>query len=473
MQKINHIVSNLRAIPSVDKVLNTPQIMALLEQSPRWLVLMIIREALDGLRDSVRESKGDLDPDEALNKTVTCVLEGLENIQRPKLRQLINGTGVIIHTNLGRAPLPPEALHSIHEVAKGYSNLEYDLAEGKRGKRVAHVRDLILRLTGASEAFVVNNNAGAVLLTLNSLAEGREVIVSRGELVEIGGSFRIPDVMRKSGAMMREVGTTNRTHLADYERAINDRTALLLKVHTSNYRITGFSAEVSLQEMAELGRKYKIPVMMDMGSGNLRDLSIFGLKSEPTIQKVLSSGVDVITFSGDKLLGAPQAGIILTQGFVDMGLIKSNPLARALRIDKLTLAGLEATLLLYQKKDYLSSIPVLKMIHLGIEEIGKRAEECLSGLEKVNRGMMRLEIREDVSSVGGGALPGEVIPTYVIAFGKGMISAEKLDHSFRASSPAVVGRIKDGTYRLDLRTIDEKEIPVLIHIYELIVTDII
>jgi L-seryl-tRNA(Ser) seleniumtransferase len=473
MQEITHSKSNLRSIPSVDRVINTPEINELLHHLSRWLILMIIRDVLDEIRKEAAHMEGPLDQDIALRKTVGQVMERIDSIQKNSLRRVINGTGIIIHTNLGRAPLPSEAINLINEVAKGYSNLEYNLLEGKRGNRIAHIQDLILRLTGAREAFAVNNNAGAVFLALNSLAEGGEVIVSRGELVEIGGSFRIPDVMKKSGALMREVGTTNRTHLSDYERAITDHTSLLLKVHTSNYRIMGFSAEVSLRDLVELGRKYDIPVMMDLGSGNLSELSIFGLKGEPTIQQILSTGVDLVTFSGDKLLGGPQVGIILTQGSMTMAPIKTNPLARALRIDKLTLAALEATLLLYQKKDYMSSIPVLQMINLTVEEVKLRSEACLSALEKVNRGMMKLRIREDVSSVGGGALPGESIPTCVIGFDKGMISVEALDKAFRESSPSVVGRIQDDTYKLDLRTICEEEIPILVNLYEHIVNKMI
>ncbi|MGA1865440.1 MAG: L-seryl-tRNA(Sec) selenium transferase [bacterium] len=470
-QEIAHSRSNLRSIPSVDKVLNSSEIKGLLNYFPRWLILMIIRTVLDELRKDVTDMKDQLDQDTALRKTIGQVMERIDSIQKTSLRPVINGTGIIIHTNLGRAPLPDEALDLIKEVAKGYSNLEYDLSEGRRGKRFVHIHDLLLRLTGAREAFAVNNNAGAVLLALNSLAEGREVIVSRGELVEIGGSFRIPDVMRKSGALMREVGTTNRTHLSDYERSITDQTALLLKVHTSNYRIMGFSAEVSLQDLVELGRRHDIPVMIDLGSGNLSDLSVFGLKGEPTIQQILSTGADIVTFSGDKLLGGPQAGIILTQGHVTMGPIKSNPLARALRIDKLTLAALEATLLLYQKRDYVSSIPVLRMINLTFDEIKSRAKACLAALEEVNRGMMKLSILEDISSVGGGALPGESIPTCVIGFERGMISVDALDEAFRVSSPSVVGRIQDGAYRLDLRTIGDEDVPVLVRLYEQIVND--
>ncbi|MBN2372170.1 L-seryl-tRNA(Sec) selenium transferase [bacterium] len=481
---------NLRLVPSVDKVLNTPEIKEALNHTPRWLILKIVREALDEFRISVSQvrsgchsqkgigkkgSSGNLHitssttQEDALRMIINRALERNASIQTNSLRRVINGTGVIIHTNLGRAPLSPEAISLINEVAQGYSNLEYDLSEGKRGKRTSHVHGLVLRLTGAEDAFVVNNNAGAVLLALNSLAEGKEVIVSRGELVEIGGSFRIPDVMKKSGAIMREVGTTNRTHISDYENAVSENTGLLLKVHTSNYKITGFSSDVSLKDLVDLGSKCRIPVMMDLGSGNLTDISIFGLKGEPTIHEILSTGVNVVTFSGDKLLGGPQAGIILSQGGIDMSVVRINPLARALRIDKLTLAALEATLRLYQRNDYASSNPVMKMIGISIDDLKSRAQKCLSMFEEVNKGMMILSTREDESSVGGGALPSESLPTFVIVFKRGRISVEELDRAFRGSSPAVVGRIKDGAYILDLRTIMEDDIPLLINLYEKIV----
>jgi len=469
MRETTKTSSPLRAIPSVDRVLNTPEVKGILEHAPRWLVVSTIREILEALRAQAGTAGSPPDQGNALARVVDLLTERVNALRMPSLRKVINGTGIIIHTNLGRAPLPEGALALITEIAEGYSNLEYDLAEGKRGNRTTHVRDLILRLTGAREAHVVNNNAGAVLLALNSLAEGREVIVSRGELVEIGGSFRIPDVMGKSGAIMREVGTTNRTHPADYEKAISERTGLLLKVQTSNYRITGFSAEVSLEDLVAMGRRHSVPVMMDLGSGNLTDLAPFGLKGEPTIQQVLSTGVDVITFSGDKLLGGPQAGIILTQGAVAMDPIRINPLARALRIDKLTLAGLEAVLLLYHTPDYAASIPVLRMMSYSAEQVRERAEGCLRAIEGVNAGMMSLRIQEDVSSVGGGALPGESLPTYVIGFLPGTLTVESLDEAFRRSSPAVVGRIQDGTYKLDLRTIRDEEVPMLVKVYEGIV----
>ncbi len=466
--------SALRSIPSVDSLISTPEVKELLDIFPHWLVVTIARAVLEELRSLIIkriEMEGVSYPsrDDLLNMAVNMVAERLDLIRTGSLKRVINGTGIIIHTNLGRAPLAPEAISLINEVARGYSNLEYILTEGRRGDRTDHIREHLLRLTGATDAFVVNNNAGALLLALNSMAEGKEVIVSRGELVEIGGSFRIPDVVRKSGALMREVGTTNRTHLQDYEDFINDNTALLLKVHTSNYRIVGFSSEASLCELVELGKRHGIPVMMDLGSGNFIDLTIFGLKGEEHIRDILSTGVDIVTFSGDKLLGGPQAGIILTQDEVAMAQVRANPLARALRIDKMTLAGLEATLMLYQQNDYTSSIPVLRMISTKIDELESRANNCLQELKGVNKGMMGLKILKGTTSAGGGALPAESIPTFLIAFCEGKISEQELEEAFRTSSPPVIGRIQDEMYILDVRTIQENEIPVLVKLYKDIV----
>lgn len=461
--------SNLRSIPSVDSILNAPRVKELLNHNTRWLILMTVREVLEEFRVSIERRKSPLARDDAFKKTVGMVLDRLTSFKVHSIKQVINGTGVIIHTNLGRAPLASEAISLIQEVALGYSNLEYVLAEGKRGERTEHVRGLLLRLTGAKEAFAINNNAAAVFLALNSLADNREVIISRGELVEIGGTFRIPDVIKKSGAIMREVGTTNRTHLSDYENAITENTALILKVHTSNYKIIGFSTQVCLKDLVGLGRKKGIPVMMDLGSGNLTDLSIFGLKGEPTIPQILSTGVDVVTFSGDKLLGGPQAGIILTQGKIPMSSISMNPIARALRIDKLSLAGLEATLMLYQKKDHTAYIPVLKMISISPGELMSRASVFLSDLEKVNKDTMKLGLQEGVSSIGGGSLPAETLPTFLISFSQGKITVEALEAAFRSSSPPVIGRIQDDMYLLDLRTIREDELPCLVNIYKSIV----
>jgi L-seryl-tRNA(Ser) seleniumtransferase len=336
----------LRTLPAVDELLHHPQVQTLLQMHSRTLVVDSIRKVLSEKR-SVILRDGEEKAAAAVNLTPekwsSAIEEQVTASLRPSLQPVINATGVVLHTNLGRAPLFEEALRNLMEIAGGYSNLELNLETGERGSRYEHVEELLCRISGAESGLVVNNNAGAVLLALNSLAEGREVIVSRGELVEIGGSFRIPDVMKKSGARLVEVGATNRTHRRDYEQAITENTALLLKVHTSNFRILGFTAEVSRKELAELGRAKGLPVMEDLGSGCFLDLAPYGIEHEPTVQESLQAGVDVVTFSGDKLLGGPQAGMILgKKEFID--LIKKNPLNRALRIDKLTLAGLESTL---------------------------------------------------------------------------------------------------------------------------------
>ena len=375
---------------------------------------------------------------------------------RPSLRRVINATGVVLHTNLGRAPLAPDVLKHIAEIAGGYSNLEFDLTCGERGSRYEHVEKILCQITGAESALVVNNNAGAVLLTLNSLAEGKEVIVSRGQLVEIGGSFRIPDVMKKSGAHLVEVGTTNRTHLEDYERAINERTALLLKVHTSNFRILGFTAEVSLKDLVALGRAKGLPVLEDLGSGCLLDLSPYGIAKEPTVQEALTAGVDLVTFSGDKLLGGPQAGIILgRKKYLD--LIEKNPLSRALRIDKLTLAGLEFTLRVYGQAEPAASIPVLRMLTCPLERLERRAKRLHRQWKGKLDSFCRVKIKEEFSQVGGGALPLQRLPTWVVALRPLSTTAARVEKRLRESNPPVIVRVQEGEILLDLRTVAERE----------------
>lgn len=371
---------------------------------------------------------------------------------------VINATGVVIHTNLGRAILPKEAIEHIIEVSSHYSNLEYDLKEGKRGKRYIHIIDAVKRLINVESALVVNNNAGAVFLCLNTLAKGKEVIVSRGELVEIGGSFRIPDVMLNSGAILKEVGTTNKTHLSDYENAINENTALLLKVHQSNFRIIGFTKEISLEELVSVGRKKGIPIMVDLGSGCFIDLKKYGLTYEPTVQEVLSQGADIVTFSGDKLLGSAQAGFILGKSHL-LEQIAKNPLMRALRVDKMTLAALEATLRLYlDEEEAIKKIPTLKMILERPEDIRKRAFKISKLLKKEG---IFTRVKEDISMPGGGSLPEIGIKTYVVTLNTQIIPqdfAEKL----RDGDPPVIVRIKEDLILFDARTISDSEIPLLI-----------
>ena len=430
----------------------------------RPLVVDSIRKVLNEKRQAILQD-GEEKAEAAVNLTPekwsAAIEEEVTASLRPSLQPVINATGVVLHTNLGRAPLFEGALQTLMEIAGGYSNLELHLETGERGSRYEHVEDLLRRISGAEAGLVVNNNAGAVLLALNSLAEGKEVIVSRGQLVEIGGSFRIPDVMRKSGARLVEVGTTNRTHLFDYEQAVTENTALLLKVHTSNFRILGFTAEVSLKELAELGRAKGLPVMEDLGSGCFVDLAPYGIEHEPTVQEALQAGVDVVTFSGDKLLGGPQAGIILGKKiFIDF--IKKNPLTRALRIDKLTLAGLEATLRVYLDPDRVVKVlPALGMLTCPVEDLEKRARRFQRRLARDLSPHAKLTDREESSQVGGGALPLQALPTRVVAIRPLRTSAASLEERLRKNQPPVIARVKDEEVLLDLRTVAEEEEPIL------------
>jgi len=450
----------LRALPAVDELLRHPQIQAHLKIQPKELVVGSIRVVLEKKRQAIL---GSIDGREAAaveiaqEHLLAAVEEELAAAARPSLRPVINATGVVLHTNLGRAPLSPEVLKNVEEIARRYSNLELDLGTGERGSRYVHVENLFCRISGAESALVVNNNAAAVLLALNSLAEGREVIVSRGQLVEIGGSFRIPDVMRKSGARLVEVGTTNRTHLWDYEQAIGEQTALLLKVHTSNFRILGFTAEVSLKDLSALGRAKGLPVMEDLGSGCLLDLSEYGMEKEPTVQEALEAGADVVTFSGDKLFGGPQAGIILGKK-IYLDPLKRNPLHRALRIDKLTLAGIESTLRIYlNRAQAIRSLPVLRMLTYPAEELDRRAKRLQRKLTKDLSSVCEVSLREESSQVGGGALPLQALPTRVIALRPLKASAAALEERLRKSDPSVIGRIKEEEVLLDLRTVAKGE----------------
>jgi L-seryl-tRNA(Ser) seleniumtransferase len=450
----------LRALPAVDELLRHSQIQSHLKIFSKELVVGSIRRIMEQKRQAILKSANLQEAASvgiALEELLAAVEEEVTKTARPSLRRVINATGVVLHTNLGRAPLAPEVLQYIGEIAGGYSNLEFDLTSGERGSRYEHVEKILRQITGAESALVVNNNAGAVFLALNSLAEGKEVIVSRGQLVEIGGSFRIPDVMKKSGAHLVEVGTTNRTHLEDYERAINERTALLLKVHTSNFRILGFTAEVSLKDLVALGQAKGLPVLEDLGSGCFVDLSPYGIAKEPTVQEALEAGVDVITFSGDKLLGGPQAGIILGQKkYLD--LIKKNPLSRALRIDKLTLAGLEATLRVYwNQAQAVERIPVLNMITCPVEKLERRVKRLQRQLTRDLASFCQVKIREEISPVGGGALPLQGLPTRVIALRPLKTSVASMEERLRKSDPPVIARVQEGEILLDLRTVAESE----------------
>lgn len=447
-----------RKIPAVDQLLLTPKMEEVLSAHPKGLVLDAVHDVLESIRSKInsgdiKEAAPELHPE-----TISIrVSERLECLSMPSLRQVINATGVVVHTNLGRSILPEVALNRFREIGGGYSNLEYDLAEGKRGSRYVHVEGILKELTGAEAAMVVNNNAGAVLIALETLARGREAVVSRGQLVEIGGSFRIPDVMRKSGAAMVEVGTTNKTHLKDYEEAIGPDTALLLKVHTSNFQVVGFTKEVSMEELAQLGRRHRIPVMEDLGSGCFLDFSSLGLMREPTVKEVLGQGADLVTFSGDKLLGGPQAGIILGREALVEG-IRKNPLNRALRIDKLTLLALEETLRLYRDpSSMMDNIPTLRMISRSYESLRKKANRLyakVKGLETENFSIDRVDGK---SRVGGGALPIQELPSRLLCLVPKKLSSQTIEARLRGHSPPVITRVEKNQILLDVRTIQRSE----------------
>ncbi len=450
----------LRQLPSVDEVLKDDRVKTWLGTHPRILVLDAIRVALDRKRKSVIDQSKKGAPD--IDLSVSAVLNSAEMIlaefSEPSLRPLINATGVVVHTNLGRSILSEAAIERIIEVNRSYSNLEYDIQAGERGKRYTHIEGILNRLTGVEAATAVNNNAAAVLLCLNTLARGKEVIVSRGELVEIGGSFRVPEVMERSGAILREVGATNKTHLKDYQKAINENTGLLLKVHTSNYKIVGFTKEVSPAELAVLGKKHKIPVMWDLGSGSILDLASYGVGDEPSVKQAMDAGVDILTFSGDKLLGGPQAGMILGKKLY-LDAIRSNPLARALRIDKMTLAALEATLNQYlDEEKAIRDIPTLWMLTQPLSEINRKAELLASGIKALGETKLTIAIQDDMSQTGGGALPTGKLPTKVVAISHKSLRANQIESKLRLCRPAIITRIKEGMVLFDPRTLNDGEI---------------
>ncbi|MGL5634027.1 MAG: L-seryl-tRNA(Sec) selenium transferase [Sarcina sp.] len=446
----------LRGLPKVDPLLETERIKNLIKEFTREQVKIAIREAIDFYRINILNDKiiTPIKEDDVILK----VLKILDNKFDSSLKRVINGTGIVIHTNLGRSVLSDNAVSAIANVASNYSNLEYDLDKGKRGSRYSHIEGILKQLVGSEGAVVVNNNAAAVMLVLNEITKSKEAIISRGELVEIGGSFRIPDVMEYSGAILREVGATNRTHLEDYEKAINENTGVLLKVHSSNFKIIGFTKEVSSKELATLGNKYNVPTYEDLGSGTLINFDgIF--KEEKTVKDSVEAGIDIVSFSGDKMLGGPQAGIIVgKKEYIDK--IKKNPLIRALRVDKFTLAGLEATLMEYLKRDKVVEIvPTLRMISESKENIRIRAEHLASELKKTH---FNIEIKEDYSFVGGGAMPQESIKTFVIEISNDNISAIDVEKSLRKNDIPIIGRIKNEKYLLDLRTIREEEYRIIL-----------
>jgi L-seryl-tRNA(Ser) seleniumtransferase len=448
----------LRSLPGVDRILEWIKMDLYFSDVPRSIQVDAARTIIEALRAKILDSQTELPRDIFAQASIMKMIkEQVGSVMMPNLKQVINATGVVIHTNLGRSLLADEALENLQKIAAGYSNLEFDLKSGKRGSRYSSVEDLLCEISGAQAAMAVNNNAGAVLLCLETIARGKNVIVSRGELVEIGGSFRIPDVMSKSGAVLKEVGTTNRTHLRDYENAIDENTGLLLKVHTSNYSVVGFTAGVSLTELVALGAQHQVPVMEDLGSGSFIDLSKYGLSREPTVQDSVSTGVDVVTFSGDKLLGGPQAGVIA--GATEMlQKIKQNPITRALRIDKLTLAALESTLRLYRDEaDALDRIPTLKMLTMPVQIIQGEAERFMALLKDLKNKRLHVQTFDANSRAGGGSLPLLQLPSRCVGVKIEGISANRIDTWMREHTPAVIGRIEDDFFMMDVRTIQENE----------------
>lgn len=453
-------MKKISSIPKVDKALSLPPVMSLLETHPRPTVLAAVRNVLAALRVDSQDGKLTT----ALDEDQLCglIVSELEQIIAPTLHPVVNGTGVVIHTNLGRSLLAESACRQMLEVAQRYSNLEMDMATGERGERYVHVESLLCELTGAEAALVVNNNAAAVLLALSGIAASKEVVVSRGELVEIGGSFRIPDVMRLSGGILKEVGTTNRTHLKDYQAAISPETALLLKVHTSNFSVVGFTAEVSVEQLVRCGSEAGLPVMADIGSGSLLDLSRYGISGETPVQEYLKAGVDIITCSGDKMLGGPQAGIILGKKEI-VARLRKNQLLRALRIDKLTLAALEATLRLYRdEREAVAKIPTLRMLTLQPAALKAKASSWIRRLRARIPSSINLTVVAGNSQVGGGSLPLLDLPTYLMAIDAEGLSPQRIDAAFRGCKTPVLGRINKGQYLLDFRTLQDADLPAIV-----------
>lgn len=441
---------SFRALPSVNEVVDSPALARWMEHLPRAVLVTAARDVLADCRREMARTNGR--PDTSLARLVGRVEEELEQSRRPALDEVINATGILIHTGLGRAPLSTRALQAIAQASAGYTALELDLATGERGRRVDAVRQRLCTLTGAETATVVNNNAAALLITLGTLAAGRQVIVSRGELIEIGGSFRLPDVMAASGAHLREVGTTNKTRIADYASAVNEQTGAILKVHPSNYRIAGFTHSASVEELVALGKKHELPVIHDIGSGALFAMADVGLGDEPVARDSIDAGVDLVLFSGDKLLGGPQAGILVgRRRYVE--LIERNPLMRALRVDKLTLAALAATLAaLAHPEQAARELPLWTMITAPLDELKRRAETIAGELRSRASGASA-EVVSTTAYVGGGSLPNQGLESVAIAVKTEKFSGEELARRLRAATPAVVARLQGGCFMVDLRAV--------------------
>jgi L-seryl-tRNA(Ser) seleniumtransferase len=447
----------LSGLPSVDELLKTPEGIQWLSLHRRRIVLEAVRDVIASRRTEILEG---LRSDPAVNLAAD-IEKRIGILSSYSLTPVINATGIVLHTNLGRSVLSDKVLDHVREVGAGYSTLEYDLRAGKRGLRHTHARRLLREITGAEDALIVNNNAAAVLICLNTLASGKEVIVSRGELVEIGGSFRVPDVMKASGVTLREVGTTNKTHLYDYMNAINENTALILKVHQSNYKIVGFTEDVRIDDLVSLGSKVRVPVMYDLGSGCLLDLKKYGIHGEPSVQEIVRSGVDVVTFSGDKLLGGPQGGIIAgKEEYIER--VRKNPLARALRIDKLTIAAFEATLMEYMDEEKAAlEIPVLRMLFQPPEEIRERARKIAAALRAAVKDE-RFDVIKDSSRAGGGSLPEVEFPSFAVSVRPSGMSVNDMESRLRKGAPPVIARIRGDSLLLDARTIGKADIKGLV-----------
>ena len=452
----------LRMLPGVDHILELVKTDPFFDNVPKSVLIRSIRSVVESLRTII------IDDQQHITETKlsdSVILEEVKNSVKeamtPNLMRIVNATGVVVHTNLGRSLLAEDAVENLLTIASRYSNLEFDLSKGVRGSRYSIVEDILCEISGAEAAMVVNNNAGAVFLCLETISRGKKVIVSRGELVEIGGSFRIPDVMAKSGSILKEVGTTNRTHLNDYENAIEHDTGLLLKVHSSNYSVVGFTADVSLEELVALGAKYQIPVMEDLGSGTFVDFSKYGLLKEPTVQESVAAGADVVTFSGDKLLGGPQAGMIIGKNDL-LERIKKNPITRALRIDKLTLAALESTVRRYRNIDReIDSIPTLRMLTLPLAHIETKAKELAKKLENIGDARMSATLIDLSSRPGGGALPLLKLPSKGVGIKVQGISANTIEKQMRSNEIPIIGRIEEDLFIMDLRTILDDELSII------------
>lgn len=446
-----------RMIPKVDNLMEEDEIKDLCNILNRDFVLESVRSVTEELREFINKSNDEEEIIKSINNVKAYIIEDVNGFADFRVKRVINGTGTILHTNLGRAVISDKTADRIHTLVTGYSNLEYDLIKGERGSRYSHFEKIVCKITGAEAAMAVNNNAAAVLLILSALAKDKEVVVSRGELVEIGGSFRVPDVMTQSGGKLIEVGTTNKTHLYDYENAINEETAALLKVHTSNYRIVGFTESVPVQELAELAHKHNIPVIEDIGSGVLVDLSKYGLDHEPTVQESIKAGADIVCFSGDKLLGGPQAGIIVGKKSL-INKIKKHPLTRALRIDKFTAIALESTFHEYiDEEKVVNNIPVLKLIKRSLSDVKECAEKLKEKLEAVTKKSCEIKVEACESQIGGGSLPLERIQSYAVSIKPLTITTANLEKQLRLIETPIVGRVVNDNYIIDLRTILQGE----------------